>query len=138
MNRLPPRSTLTYTLFPYTTLFRSTAGVIGHRPCSGKQEPAQGAVAGSPRERQIQLNAGGKAARTTQVVVGKRITRAQRGAFVAAHRAYAAAVYILDDREIFVAIALAPLSRPLEGDRKTLVEGKNVSLGVILGGRHTL
>src|SRR3546814_3722862 len=26
MNLRPPRSTLTYTLFPYTTLFRSTAG----------------------------------------------------------------------------------------------------------------
>src|SRR3546814_7615084 len=31
----PPRSTRTDTLFPYTTLFRSLAGVLG-RPCSGR------------------------------------------------------------------------------------------------------
>src|SRR3546814_18823439 len=29
MIRRPPRSTRTYTLFPYTTLFRSVAGVVG-------------------------------------------------------------------------------------------------------------
>src|SRR3546814_13433608 len=31
MTRLPPRSTLTDTLFPYTTLFRSRAGCAGRR-----------------------------------------------------------------------------------------------------------
>src|SRR3546814_14848516 len=30
MIRRPPRSTRTDTLFPYTTLFRSTMGMIGH------------------------------------------------------------------------------------------------------------
>src|SRR3546814_8137141 len=32
MIRRPPRSTLTDTLFPYTTLFRSCSGAIGARP----------------------------------------------------------------------------------------------------------
>src|SRR3546814_15972901 len=30
--RLPPRSTLTDTLFPYTTLFRSQSGMLYHQP----------------------------------------------------------------------------------------------------------
>src|SRR3546814_15330034 len=32
MIRLPPRSTRTDTLFPYTTLFRSAAAVVGEHP----------------------------------------------------------------------------------------------------------
>src|SRR3546814_4153176 len=32
MIRRPPRSTLTDTLFPYTTLFRNCSGAIGARP----------------------------------------------------------------------------------------------------------
>src|SRR3546814_1253300 len=39
MNRLPPRSTRTYTLFPYTTLFRSNFG----------PSIASGLVAGAPQ-----------------------------------------------------------------------------------------
>src|SRR3546814_3942425 len=31
MLRRPPRSTLTYTLFPYTTLFRSLIGIAGQQ-----------------------------------------------------------------------------------------------------------
>src|SRR3546814_15338073 len=34
MNRRPPRSTRTDTLFPYTTLFRSPRGSLPHQECS--------------------------------------------------------------------------------------------------------
>src|SRR3546814_14982902 len=34
MIRRPPRSTLTDTLFPYTTLFRSATGLEGFVPCT--------------------------------------------------------------------------------------------------------
>src|SRR3546814_3208999 len=46
MIRLPPRSTRTDTLFPYTTLFRSRCGA-GGRPGAG----AAGAVATAPDDR---------------------------------------------------------------------------------------
>src|SRR3546814_10095566 len=41
MNRRPPRSTRTYTLFPYTTLFRSL--LVGpHQPVDRQQRRKQG------------------------------------------------------------------------------------------------
>src|SRR3546814_13925321 len=51
MIRRPPRSTRTYTLFPYTTLFRS-AGVLRRRPAAqhhgqGAEEPVARPVQGS-------------------------------------------------------------------------------------------
>src|SRR3546814_1136031 len=39
MNRRPPRSTRTYTLFPYTTLFRSTLGDYRLELIVGKGAP---------------------------------------------------------------------------------------------------
>src|SRR3546814_11798604 len=44
MIRRPPRSTRTDTLFPYTTLFRSTGGPVSYR----HREPPQGGVAIQP------------------------------------------------------------------------------------------
>src|SRR3546814_195684 len=44
MIRRPPRATLTYTLFPYTTLFRSQ-GQAGH---AGLVEAGRGRVSGNP------------------------------------------------------------------------------------------
>src|SRR3546814_6437059 len=47
MIRLPPRSTLTDTLFPYTTLFRSADGRLrGRAPCSFRGHGAAGRVRG--------------------------------------------------------------------------------------------
>src|SRR3546814_5461111 len=44
MIRRPPRSTRTDTLFPYTTLFRSHADVVGeqHRALLGEHRPGNG------------------------------------------------------------------------------------------------
>src|SRR3546814_2222145 len=39
MIRLPPRSTSTYTLFPYTTLFRSVAIVLDRLAVLGQRHP---------------------------------------------------------------------------------------------------
>src|SRR3546814_13262729 len=50
MRRLPPRSTRTDTLFPYTTLFRSRPG---SRRCSGERAPA----ARQGRDRALQISA---------------------------------------------------------------------------------
>src|SRR3546814_17452283 len=43
MKRRPPRSTRTYTLFPYTTLFRSHTGgmKLGAADASGRQVPVE-------------------------------------------------------------------------------------------------
>src|SRR3546814_4182581 len=38
MIRRPPRSTRTYTLFPYTTLFRSPTMEVHHTPAQGQAE----------------------------------------------------------------------------------------------------
>src|SRR3546814_3858186 len=43
MIRLPPRSTRTDTLFPYTTLFRSLGGNLGPQPVSGRYAGAAAA-----------------------------------------------------------------------------------------------
>src|SRR3546814_15129641 len=57
MIRRPPRSTRTYTLFPYTTLFRSRIGVIGNNGkgkstllnvLSGGLHPLGGELKGHP------------------------------------------------------------------------------------------
>src|SRR3546814_3309499 len=42
MIRRPPRSTRTDTLFPYTTLFRSTGFVLGNRTIETKKAPQGG------------------------------------------------------------------------------------------------
>src|SRR3546814_8505159 len=43
MIRRPPRSTRTYTLFPYTTLFRSVVGGEEHQPRHGDHAGQHGA-----------------------------------------------------------------------------------------------
>src|SRR3546814_7879137 len=55
MIRRPPRSTRTYTLSPYTTLFRSAlagraAGRIGGSGVRGARKPAGAALAGDRRQ----------------------------------------------------------------------------------------
>src|SRR3546814_5146471 len=59
MRRRPPRSTRTDTLFPYTTLFRSVAG-LEHAAASGtllRQHAAYGRLA-SPEDRRHRRRAG--------------------------------------------------------------------------------
>src|SRR3546814_11687378 len=52
--RLPPRSTRTYTLFPYTTLFRSSAGA-SMKNFKDKVAAITGASSGMGRELAIEL-----------------------------------------------------------------------------------
>src|SRR3546814_16442952 len=50
MIRLPPRSTPTDTLFPYTTLFRSRLNLLRHRPRQPRHRPRAGEEAEHARE----------------------------------------------------------------------------------------
>src|SRR3546814_10688742 len=52
MRRRPPRSTRTYTLFPYTTLFRAAAGRLRR----ARQMPAPGAAKEPPGRRDDQAH----------------------------------------------------------------------------------
>src|SRR3546814_17404216 len=77
MIRRPPRSTRTYTLFPYTTLFRSERPMRrlrpGHRRPEGRQRLAgEGAEIGGAAVRPAEGDAGdvGEPARRPEVHVG--------------------------------------------------------------------
>src|SRR3546814_2518091 len=48
MIRRPPRSTRTYTLFPYTTLFRSFSGLVVDRRAQALDAATMGLVVGAP------------------------------------------------------------------------------------------
>src|SRR3546814_6178283 len=71
MIRLPPRSTRTDTLFPYTTLFRSGVVVLGHAPA-----PVAAGVAG---EIDRKADIGRREARGIERQVGEFQRRGDRG-----------------------------------------------------------
>src|SRR3546814_11101918 len=52
MIRRPPRSTRTYTLFPYTTLFRSNMNLLVH-PCLGFKCPSVLTVVSTARRTEV-------------------------------------------------------------------------------------
>src|SRR3546814_13733554 len=109
MRRRPPRSTLTDTLFPYTTLFRSLVRPGGHRR---RGRPPRRPPPGGQGQRGVQ--------------------RPQRHGSLRPRRAARLADRGRD------AGAAARRRRPLTGDRKSVVEGKRVSVRVELGGRRII
>src|SRR5690606_25338958 len=92
-------------------------------------------VARSAGEWQVKLNVTHDAARAAQVVVGQCIARTQRRTFVAAHRTYAAAVYVLDDRVGLAAVGLAPVGQAIECQRVGPAQGQVV---LLLGAKHVV
>src|SRR3546814_12043397 len=112
MIRRPPRSTRTDTLFPYTTLFRSDRRVRPDRP-PGRSDPEHAAA------QLAQAGGDGAEARAGRVDRRARGTgEAGRKPGTPAHPAEA---------------------RPgRAADRKSVVEGKSVSVRVDLGGRRIL
>src|SRR3546814_14341480 len=115
MLRQPPRSTRTDTLFPYTTLFRSNA--------------------------QVGLKVGGKSYKIELVAYDDKYQASE--AVTAANR------LIFEDKVKFImgpmggatALAIGPTVEKhgvLTTDRKSVVEGKSVSVRVELGGRRSI
>src|SRR3546814_13884263 len=115
MIRRPPRSTRTDTLFPYTTLFRSDLGVGGNeaRPQRGEVEVAEGQ---------------------------RRIDPQQPHRFAAAGRCLRfQLLHRRDQLERPVVEGLAIVAeRQSPRDRKSVVEGKSVSVRLDLGGRRSI
>src|SRR3546814_12175550 len=123
MIRRPPRSTRTYTLFPYTTLFRS-----GLERCVREvRRGAPGAGGGiqAPPRRRAAGRLGGEVAGVYRQAAGRR-----PGSGLAQG---------LADEPGCVRPAAAGVDRRLGGsDRKSVVSGKSVSVRVDLGGRRII
>src|SRR5690606_17168111 len=83
-------------------------------PGVGKQEPTQCAVTRCTWEWQVELRVGNEPAGTTKVVIGIDVPWAQRRTFIAAYRTDTTGVDVLDDREGFAAVSLAPVSHEVE------------------------
>src|SRR3546814_19567802 len=110
MIRRPPRSTRTDTFFPYTTLFRS------------------------PRRRRLRadvvyLVGAEPTLRRGADRSGRRFLRRRRAAGTCLSLALGG-----DGGAAGRAVAGGPRTRPRSGDRKSVVEGKSVSVRVDLGG----
>src|SRR3546814_12088134 len=124
MIRRPPRSTRTDTLFPYTTLFRSagTAGRAGRRPAP---RPGSCFRRGYPRP----LRGGGRCGDPCPARLWRRSQppRARHDDDAGGGRGRAGGEDAPARR------ALVGVSR---GDRKSVVEGKSVSVSVDSGGRR--
>src|SRR3546814_17665091 len=122
MIRLPPRSTRTDTLFPYTTLFRSD-DAVGDAVAVGVR----------PEEGIVEVDAGiddhhGLAAAVDAVeagVVAEIVDADDRAGDVALRRHHAVAV----DRH--------HPARPIQ-DRNRVWMGKSLSIRVVLGGRRDI
>src|SRR3546814_15299448 len=112
MIRRPPRSTLTDTLFPYTTLFRSIV-LAAHRP----EQPGEGDVDADQR--------GSKEADI-------RPQQPEPAVDVGDERLQEA----IDDIEVVQGTKLLAGNKGI--DRKSVVEGKSVSVRVDLGGRRSI
>src|SRR3546814_11684953 len=118
MIRRPPRSTRTDTLFPYTTLFRSI------RPLN-LDEGAQKLLEGDGRRLLAQArNALGELPEWT----AERLDSAVRGAADAAGTGLGKVAQPLR----------AALTGQSQSDRKSVVEGKRVSVHVDTGGRRII
>src|SRR3546814_20599303 len=119
MIRRPPRSTRTDTLFPYTTLFRSLRAIAAD----------QDRAAAVTRDMQ------GWAERAETAAERDRELAARAAALDEELAALAAAPPDLKHR----AQALADEAQAArESDRKSVVEGKSVSVRVDLGGRRII
>src|SRR3546814_13595012 len=128
MIRRPPRSTLTDTLFPYTTLFRST---LGSRRCvfPGYSAPAtpSGWSKASPRRWGCnRMTTGGRScwARQRRRIPDDETYRSGRDGGRPLRR----------ERGARRADAVAPADQ----ERKSVVQGKSVSVRVALGGSRII
>src|SRR3546814_16987626 len=119
MIRRPPRSTRTDTLFPYTTLFRSQRADGGCRQApAADPRPLRRGARGADHER-------------PHVAVGARLRgRRPAGRAAAPHLALA--------DEGAGPGGGGPACRGARRDRKSVVEGKSVSVRVDLGGRRII
>src|SRR3546814_16201616 len=123
MIRRPPRSTRTDTLFPYTTLFRSSSCAIVHHPNAAAQ-----AAAMLPERMRVQthLRSPGDQSRAGRPT-------AVRAALEAVLLAAALAVLPAPPT-----LAQPPPPAAVVEDRKELGEGKRGAVRVELGGRRHL
>src|SRR3546814_20702272 len=135
MIRRPPKSTRTDTLFPYTTLFRSVVAAILNRrgslgPAPGKRsrgelvlEALDHADALAAAEALAELNP--QAYRSFTMVVAD-----NRDAYWLRNRG--------EPGTRVIEVAPVPVGFAMLTDRKRVVEGKSVSVGVNLGGRRLI
>src|SRR3546814_20304013 len=126
--RRPPRSTLTDTLFPYTTLFRSLLHPQGHRPFVDlpvAHRHAVGDAIDTPRDPACQRDRD-----LLQVV-----RAADHGHAAFLHRRDRP---VARDDRLAARIGGPPAELDIDPDRKSVVEGKSVSGRVDLGGRPNL
>src|SRR3546814_12526336 len=116
MRRLPPRSTRTDTLFPYTTLFRSRT----RRTRQTQAAPRSGKRVAKPDHH------------ADHAAVAVRFTLCDlRGALGDAEAVKKAV-------EARVGHMASPSGWSVRRDRKSVVEGKSVSVRVDLGGRRSI
>src|SRR3546814_20485633 len=136
MIRLPPRSTRTDTLFPYTTLFRSwrlRACRARDRPPEIEAEPADRGArkparrpASQPVIAPVLGDRGGPGILSSLCRDAGRGRGGRTGDRRASRRAPRGDPHGLPGR---------PAAIPVQRDRKSVVEGKSVSVRVGLGGR---
>src|SRR3546814_14683874 len=113
MIRRPPRSTRTDTLFPYTTLFRSTLNLGLTRTVSVTT------FLGDTQQETLSVN------ETQLQLLGVNLAGDQAGFIgLKAHKSYDSVVL--------------SISSLLLADRKSVVSGKSVSVRVDLGGRRII
>src|SRR3546814_11048384 len=136
MIRRPPGSTRTDTLFPYTTLFRSDRAAA--RRATGTAAARAGAQRGWPRRPAAWLRPGASEPGRRQGLHGLRLSRVAAGSHLRGDRDRARA-----DREQHPFAgsrrrSAADDHRARRADRKSVVEGKSVSVRVDLGGRRII
>src|SRR3546814_11047717 len=120
MIRRPPRSTRTDTLFPYTTLFRSRVGRAAHQTDAARTKAVVVASSSGFQHAGGDPDAAGQA-RFRSCLSGGRY--GQHGKQF--------------PRPVHGRLPNA-LTRPSIGGRKSVEEGKSVSVRVELGGRRTV
>src|SRR3546814_13650767 len=113
MIRRPPRSTRTDTLFPYTTLFRSSWTPTGSSSCH-QEEPSDGGLDHRVEHRGAALG---------HALLAPHLDRERHGDEG------------LEDAEQVRVLVGDVVERQ---DRKSVVEGKRVSVRVVLGGRSLM
>src|SRR3546814_13607891 len=123
MIRLPPRSTRTYTLFPYTTLFRSVVDLRIVLPHQGQRR----------RRRLDQLEIVG-----IELLLGIERAEVRAQAIIVVAPARAPGVLIdIDLRPIELGVVdHAIIAREIAGDREGVVWGRSVSVRLNLGGHR--
>src|SRR3546814_19432246 len=124
MIRVPPRSTRTDPLFPYTTLFRSLAGLEWSEDGYSLRTPHDGDVDGDGRH----IVVGGETVITfADSDVGEEYLERIRAALTPSAT--------ISDATKRMA---QPLGATFQADRNSVVSGKGVAIRVDLGGRRII